>query len=156
MNTAISITTQTENLSRIERVLRITVGSVLLGSVMTAAPGFLGWTSVLALVAIYPILTGLTGYDPLRSVTEGHRAAYRIAQLGLTIALIGTMYIVPAGVIGLTALLPLFGIYSALGALLGRSPIATLVDANQAIPYVVMPVAEIADMASATASRRAA
>lgn len=158
MNTTISNTTRTDNLSRIERVVRVIVGSVLLGSVMTATSGFLGWTAVLALVAIYPILTGLTGTDPLRSVVEGHSAAYRLAQFGLTAALISAVFIAPTGILGLTALLPLFAIYSALGVVLGRSPVAALVDANQPIPYVVMPVARTPDLASAvgTPSRRAA
>ena len=125
---------------------------------MTAAPGILGWTATLALVAIYPILTGLIGTDPLRSVMEGHRSAYRVAQFGLTVALISTVVILPAGTVGLLTLLPLFSIYSALAVVLGRSPIATLVDASQTIPYVVTPVAESPDLAPAvgTTSRWAA
>lgn len=147
MNTILSNTTLTMNMSHIERVLRITFGSALLVFVATAVPGVLGWASVLALIATYPILTGITGADPLRSVMEGHRSAYRVAQLGLGIALIGTVAIVPGVNLGLMALLPLFGIYSVLGAILGRSPLATVVDANQTIPYVVPPANEQRDPA---------
>lgn len=158
MNTKISNTTRNENLSGIERVLRVAVGSVLLGSVMTSAPGLLGWTSVLALVAIYPMLTGLMGFDPLRSVVEGHRTAYRVVQAVLTVALISTVYIIPTGSLGLITLLPLFSIYSALGVVLGRSPLAMLTDANQSIPYVVTPATQTMGMTptAGAVSRRAA
>lgn len=149
MNTNFSTSTRNENLSRTERAVRVAVGFALLGSVMYAAPGVLGWSSLLALVAIYPIMTGLNGADPLRSVMEGHSAAYRFGQLALAAALIGTVIVAPIETLGMLALLPLIGIYAALGAILGRSPIATLVDANQTIPYVIAPVDDASALAPA-------
>lgn len=145
MNANLSNTVQITNLSIVERALRLSLGLALLGSVMIPDSGVLGWTSVLALVAIYPILTGLTGADPLRSVMEGPANAYRISRAAISVVLLGVVFLAPSGALGLIALLPLLSIYSAFGTVVGRSPVAMLIEANQSLSYVVTPDAAESD-----------
>jgi hypothetical protein len=53
-----------ENIGLSERVVRITAGLLLIGSVFVQ-PGILGATIYLPLIAIYPVITGVVGWDPI-------------------------------------------------------------------------------------------
>lgn len=56
-----------------DRSVRIALGAALIGIAMTASETPLGWIAVLPLLAVYPVLTGVVGRDPLRSAL--HAAA---------------------------------------------------------------------------------
>lgn len=62
-------TVRTVNLSKGERILRFGVGMALVTSVLSMS-GALGWFALLPLLAIYPSLTALTGYDPVVAVMD--------------------------------------------------------------------------------------
>lgn len=55
-----------ENVGAIDRIVRAILGALLLAVVFTlAAQSYvLGWHAVLSLVAVYPLLTAIVGFDP--------------------------------------------------------------------------------------------
>lgn len=53
-----------ENITNTDRVIRIIAGLGLIYSV-TLQTGALGLTALLPLIAIYPIITGVFGWDPV-------------------------------------------------------------------------------------------
>lgn len=55
------------NISTSERAVRFIVGMALIYSVVLH-PGVLGAAAVLPLIAIYPILTGVIGWEPIYNV----------------------------------------------------------------------------------------
>lgn len=53
------------NLGFLERGIRIAVGATAILAVLASQNiGMLGWVALIPLVAIYPIMTGMIGYDP--------------------------------------------------------------------------------------------
>lgn len=56
-----------ENLDRSSRVLRAVVGSALITCTMMATTTPLGWVALLPLIAIYPIFTAITAWDPIKT-----------------------------------------------------------------------------------------
>lgn len=128
--------------SFIERAVRIIAGAALIGSVFVVGEYPLGWLALLPLLGIYPLYSGLTGAASLHSVLADQLAAYRLAYFTASAALIGSVFVISAAPLGDFAALPLIGAYVALCALLGRSPLAAMVDANMAIPYIVPPTTE--------------
>ena len=60
----------TEIITPIRRFNRIVFGAILIGITMAADSTPLGWLAVLPLLAILPILSGLTGIDPIPSFVE--------------------------------------------------------------------------------------
>jgi|GEM_PF-1498308 len=55
------------NIGSIERAVRIIIGTALTYSIALQA-GTLGIAAILPLVAVYPIMTGIMGWDPVYSV----------------------------------------------------------------------------------------
>ena len=86
--------------------------------------------------------------------------AYRLKQSAASVALIGSVFVLGTTPLGIFLVLPLLGIYTGLGVVFGRSPLAMIIDANKPIPYVVGPVPEVipaqSTSARSVASSRAA
>lgn len=117
---------QTE-LSTISRVFRLVAGSIFIGIVMSSS-GELGYLTLLPLLAIYPILTGIIGEDPLDGMFanwqggfEGERfsPSSRVALLALGGVAIGTMMLSPESV-GVRAFLALVSVYPIMAGLFGE------------------------------------
>lgn len=111
-----------------ERAARIAVGIALI-TAAAVAPSPLGWAAVLPLIAIYPILSGIMGLEPLRFPFAYGSAGYRTAQFTIGGVLVGSAFVtshfsgVPAEVF---TLLPLAGIYYVLAGIMGRAPLASM------------------------------
>ena len=99
----------------------------------------------------------VSGSATTRSMLENTSIASRLLYSAASVALIGTAYVISAAPLGVFLVLPLIGIYTGLGVILGRSPLATIIDANKAIPYIVPTVAEamVAQRTRMTAARAA-
>lgn len=78
---------------------------------------------------------------PLMSSGSGN-AAYRLTQSAASVVLIGSVYVLDMTPMGIFLVLPLIGIYTALGVVFGYSPLAMIIDANKPIPYIVEPAPE--------------
>ncbi len=83
---------------------------------------------------------GQTLMDSTANVFSGYRLAYFAASA----ALIGSVYVVGTAPLGMFLVLPLIAIYTGLAVVLGRSPLAAILDANAPIPYVVAPIRDVA------------
>ena len=70
-------------LSTASRIRRIVVGSVFIGIAMNAA-GPLGYLTLLPLFAIYPILTGLLGEDPIDGLLANWQGCFEEPPKGGT------------------------------------------------------------------------
>ncbi len=131
-----------ELMSVTERLARVTLGAAMLAPVFSPTLGEMGWYSVIVLASVYPILTAITGVDPIRAILA-NPLAYRAFAATTGAALIGTVFVIPAiepvSTLGTLALLPLAGAYAVLTALLGRSLIATAAEATQAVVRIVPP-----------------
>lgn len=59
-----------QNLGLTDRVLRVIIGSALIAVVLVDLylRVDLGWHAYLPIIAIYPMLTGILGFDPLYSI----------------------------------------------------------------------------------------
>lgn len=142
------ITTQTEPdaLTSIERAARIVLGAALMGSVLFAE-GPLDWAVALPLLAIYPLLTGVMGREPLRVLLTHGSVAYRASQFAVGGALVGSVFAAghfTAVPLGEFMILPLVGIYYVLAGIMGRSPLAMVEEAlheRAPIPATVSRVA---------------
>lgn len=117
---------QTE-LSTISRVFRIVVGSIFIGIVMSSS-GQLGYLTILPLLAIYPILTGIIGEDPLDGLFADWKGGFegecyspsnRIALVGLGGLAISVMMFSP-DIVGMRALLALVSVYPIMAGLFGE------------------------------------
>jgi hypothetical protein len=117
---------QTE-LSMVSRVFRLFAGSIFIGIVMSSS-GELGYLTLLPLLAIYPIITGIIGEDPLDSLFanwqggfggECFRPSSRIALMAVGGVAIGVMMLSPENV-GLRAFLALVSVYPILSGLFGE------------------------------------
>ena len=118
---------QQSALSTAARVRRIVTGSVFIGIVMSAT-GQLGYLTLLPLLAIYPILTGMIGEDPIDALLakweggfEGKcfRPSSRVALLVLGGSAIGAIMLSPENV-GIRALLAIAAIYPIMAGLFGE------------------------------------
>jgi hypothetical protein len=154
MKTIATKISTTNGLSFVERTARIVIGATLIGTAFFSGDNTLGGLALLPLLGIYPLYSGLTG-TAMHSLFENNSAVFRVTHAAASVALIGSVFVVGAAPLGIVAVLPLLGIYAALCALLGRSPLATVVDANKAVPYIMPPVAE-AIAVSDTSTRRTA
>ncbi len=133
-----------EALTSMERAARIVIGIALMSSVFVAE-GALNWAVVLPLVAVYPLLTGVMGQEPLRNFFDHGSIAYRGAQFAIGGALVGSVFAIgqfSAVPLGEFMILPLVGIYYVLAGIIGRAPLATFEEAmhedtgRSAIPAV--------------------
>jgi len=67
MNNTAHTYNNAQNLDAGSRIANAVLGTMLIGIVFTSVPGgYLGWFSVLPIVAIYPCLTSILGYSPIR------------------------------------------------------------------------------------------
>lgn len=139
MNTIANLATETKTLTFVERILRVAVGSAFIGSIFTTASTVLHWQVMLPLLGSYAVVSGMTGVSILRSFFNDQSVLYRIFQLALSAALIGTIFIADTAPLDLVVLLPMAGIYTALGALLGQSPVNVVMEAAKAIPHILKP-----------------
>jgi hypothetical protein len=57
-----------QNLGWLDRCMRVLVGAALIGVCMYVFEAGVTWPAYLALVAVYPLLTGMIGYDPLYEI----------------------------------------------------------------------------------------
>lgn len=91
------------------------------------------------------------GSSSMASVVENPFSTYRIGYAVASAALIGSVYVIGGAPLGVFLLLPLLGIYTGLCAVLGRSPVASVIDAHKTIPYVVSTGTEaVADQHNST------
>ncbi len=116
------------NLDRSQQLSRVVLAAALLGITISAPAGALGWLSVLPLVAIYPLVTGLLGWDPVYDVfgiehrhQDGKLHGSSRMELAVTgVALIGSVFVLPEVVHPIFSVLALAGIYPAVSALTGE------------------------------------
>lgn len=138
MTTTRRITTDSspERLTTLERVARTAIGGALISSVFIAQ-GPLDWAIVLPLLAVYPLLTGLMGMEPMRVFLERGSAAYRIAQFSIGGALVGSVFAVghfSAVPMEEFMILPLMGVYYVLAGILGQASLASAEEAMHSAP----------------------
>lgn len=145
--------TGTKTLTFIERILRVAVGSAFIGTIFTTSATVLLWQVMLPLLGSYAVVSGITGISIVRSFLNEQPALYRSFQLALSAALIGTVFIANTAPLGLLVLLPMVGIYNALAALLGQSPVNAIMQAAKVIPHVVPP-ADVLTEATVQKARR--
>ena len=112
------------NLDRSQQVSRVLLAIALLGITVSAPAGVLGWFSILPLAAIYPLVTGLIGWDPIYDVfgierrEDGKLQTASRVELAITGgALIGSAFVLPVAAV--FSVFALIGIYPALTALTG-------------------------------------
>lgn len=127
MDTAI----KKSELSTASRVRRIITGSVFIGIAMSAT-GPLGYLTLLPLLAVYPLLTGMIGEDPIDGLLanweggfegECFRPSSRVALLVLGAGAIGALMLSPENV-GIRALLAIAAIYPIMAGLFGEDLIS--------------------------------
>lgn len=156
MNTITNQNTGTKTLTFIERVLHVAVGSAFIGSILTTGATVLHWQVILPLLGSYAVVSGITGIGILRSFFDDQPALYRSFQLALSAGLIGTVFIANTAPLGMAVLLPMVGIYNALAALLGQSPVSAIIDASKVIPHIVPPAGVLVEAADKNAKHNAA
>lgn len=154
MNTIANENTSMKSLTFTERILRVAVGSTLIGSIFTTAGTVLEWEVMLPLLGSYAVVSGMTGIGIVRSFLDDQPALYRSFQLLLSAVLIGTVFVVNTAPLGLMVLLPMMGIYTALAALLGQSPVNALLEAGKVIPHIVPSAEDPADLVETPAPAR--
>lgn len=127
MDTAI----KKSELSTASRIRRIIIGSVFIGIVMSAT-GPLGYLPLLPLLAVYPLLTGMIGEDPIDGLLanweggfegECFRPSSRVALLVLGAGAIGALMLSPENV-GIRAMLAIAAIYPIMAGLFGEDLIS--------------------------------
>jgi hypothetical protein len=121
-------------LSTASRVRRIITGSVLIGITMSAA-GLVGYLALLPLVAIYPILTGLFGKDPIDGFVASWQGGFEgqcfrpSTRIGLL--LMGAMAVAfimfSPDTIAIRALLAFTSVYFVMAGLFGEDLISLAV-----------------------------
>ncbi len=139
MNTIANQNNGTNTLTFAERVLRVAVGSAFIGSVFAATTTVLHWQVLLPLIGSYAVVSGITGTGILSSFLDNQPGLYRGVRFALSVGLIGTVFIADTAPLGLIAILPLVGIYTALATLLGQSPMTSVLEAAKIIPHIVTP-----------------
>jgi len=124
-----------ETLTTFERVVRTAIGIALMSSVFFAQ-GPMDWAVVLPLLAVYPLLTGVMGKEPMRMFLERGSVAYRTVQLTVGGVLVSSIFAAShftAVPMEEFMLLPLMGIYYVLAGILGQAPLASIADAMHSI-----------------------
>ena len=122
------------NLSKSSRAARLVIGVALIVGVMTTSLAPLGLLAVLPLLAIYPVFTGMTGWDPLREFCKSERITDCLLHLptparmvigAIGIAMLGSVFVV-SGAPGWLIVLPLLAVYPVFIAVIGEEPITAL------------------------------
>lgn len=114
-------------LSTASRVRRILTGSVMIGIVMSAT-GPLGYLTLLPLLAVYPLLTGMIGEDPLNGLLANWEGGFegqcftpftRVTLLLLGGVAIAALMVSPESV-GIRAWLAIAALYPIMAGLFGE------------------------------------
>jgi len=156
MNMPTNRNTGTNTLSFAERVLRVAVGSAFVGSIFATTTTVLDWQVVLPLIGSYAVVSGLTGTGILRSFLDNRPTMYRSVQLALSAVLIGSVFIDNTAPLGLMAILPMIGVYAALSALLGQSPVSAILESARVIPHIVSQSGELIEASRHDVRRKTA
>lgn len=126
--------TITSKLNMTSRISRILIGSGMIGIIM-AANGPLGYLTLLPLLAIYPLMTGLLGEDPIDGLLsswvggfDGHcfRPSTRIALVTVGIGAIGAFMVNPQSVVSLAGIVTLFSVFPVMAGLFGEDLFSTM------------------------------
>ena len=137
MTTFSQFNTGVENLDGQARTVRGVVGAGLIAFVMTTPDAPLGWYAVLPLLAILPIFSAITGWDPLKYLLRHAGFSRRALNLSAAVrwllgavgvAMIGSVYVAAYLdiTLGLLTVLPILGIYPVFAAIAGMDPITAL------------------------------
>lgn len=129
--------TGVENLDTHSRAVRALVGAGLIVFVMTTPEAPLGWYTILPLLAVYPIFSSITGWDPVKAFFRhpniSRRALHfsgllRVVAGVLGVSLIGSVYVASylGTSLGVFAVLPILGIYPVFAAIAGMDPVTAL------------------------------
>lgn len=129
--------TGVENLDGQARAVRGVVGAGLIAFVMTTPDAPLGWYAVLPLLAIVPIFSAISGWDPLKHLLRHAGFSRRALNLSASVrwllgavgvAMIGSVYVAAYLdiTLGLLTVLPILGIYPVFAAIAGMDPITAL------------------------------
>jgi len=129
--------TGVENLDKQSRAVRALIGAGLIVFVMTTPEAPLGWYAILPLLAVYPIFSAITGWDPVKAFFRHSSISRKALNFSRTLrvisgvlgaSLIGSVYVASYLDIslGLWAILPILGIYPMFAAIAGMDPITAL------------------------------
>lgn len=119
--------THQSQLNSINRTVRILIGMGFIGAVM-ATSGSLGYLTLLPLLAVYPLITGLVGEDPIDGLVtdwlggyEDHcfRPSSRVALLAVGVGAIGVVMANPQSVASL-GWIALASVYPIMAGLFGE------------------------------------
>lgn len=147
-------TMNSRNLDRSQQASRLILAFTLLGITVAAPVTTLGWYSVLPLLAIYPLITGLIGWDPGYeflgvknvSTSEGKlHTSSRVEMAVVGFGLIGSAFVLPESVHASFSVLALAGIFPALSAMIGEDllqSVSTEVSHGAEVSYGPQPSME--------------
>jgi len=136
--------TGVENLDKSSRLFRLLVGAGLIAFVMTTPDAPLGWYAVLPLLAVFPIFSAITGWDPLKALFT-HRTTTRwalsfslptrLAIGAIGVAMIASVYVAAyvGASLGWLVILPIVGIYPVFAAIAGMDPITALYNLDRGL-----------------------
>jgi hypothetical protein len=126
--------TFTSKLNMTRRISRILIGSGLIGFTM-AASGPLGYLILLPLLAVYPLMTGLLGEDPIDGLLgrwqggdNGHyfKPSTRAVLLAVVAGAIGVVMTSPEGVVSVAGVITLFSVFLVMAGLFGEDLITAM------------------------------
>ena len=138
--------TITSKLNMTSRISRILIGSVMIGIIMSAN-GPVGFLTLLPLIAIYPLMTGLLGEDPINGLFarwqggfNGHcfKPSTRIALLAVAAGAIGVVMTSPEGVVSVAGMIALFSVFLVMAGMFGEDLLtATIFEKGNVKPNTV-------------------
>jgi hypothetical protein len=120
--------TYASKLNTTSRISRILIGSGMIGIIM-AASGPLGYLTLLPLLAIYPLMTGLLGEDPINGLLGRWQGGYnghcfkpitRTALLAVGAGAIGVVMTSPEGAVSVAGIIALFSVFPVMAGLFGE------------------------------------
>ena len=126
--------TYTSKLNMTNRIIRILIGSSMVGITM-AASGSLGYLTLLPLLAIYPLMTGLLGEDPVNGLFARWQGGYnghslkpfaRTVLLAVAAVAIGVVMTSPEGAVSVAGIITLFSIFPVMAGLFGEDLVTAL------------------------------
>ena len=146
--------TRQSQLNIVNRITRILVGTGLIGFTM-AASGPLGYLTLLPLLAVYPLMTGLVGEDPIDGVVTHWLGGYkdhcfrpssRVALIAVGVGAIGIVMGNPQSVASL-GWIGLVSVYPIMAGLFGEDLFSVVVSGQGRVeshrPVVSQPVVGI-------------
>lgn len=119
--------TRQSQLNSINRTVRILIGAGFIGAVM-ATSGALGYLTLLPLLAVYPLITGLVGEDPIDGLVTNWLGGYqdhcfrpssRVALLAVGVGAIGIVMANPQSLASL-GWIALASVYPIMAGLFGE------------------------------------